>query len=628
MERLRLQLIGGYSLDAAYAGGVGALQGDEERCAAAAALALPGGRGALFALAEGLTAPAMTAFHQALLGTLLRDRGTPASRLQRAVREACRQLDARALHRHHLTSLGTSALLIDASRAVHAFFTQLAPCQAYVLDEDGLRAFPAEQLQRAATVASSTGRSWEVELEMTRCPARPGSSFLICPSALAEELSPSAVAEVMRLPPDQGLAELGQIARRGRGRIASEAAPVAVLARIAAAPAPVRVRLFGIGGHRAERSSRTPSPGGVAEHGTGRATAPGYRLEAWGLERRRRGRVGGTLDRLLGPATFVQGPERRSQWRWIAGGVAVAALGLLLWAAWHRAPFGGALRPAAPASVPGAIVAAPPVLSGTTLLNASAPFGAFAVVPGDGGPRSVVQDRARRLQWLEPGAAAPQVQALPGDAAGGLLTARDSDVLWLDGNRVLRQLLRAGDPPRPLALRGAAAWQRPVAIATYAGNFYVLDTGTGDGPGQIWRYGGTPGGGFDSDPQPWMVLSSGATVNGARGFAIDGSIWVARGEAGLLRLTGGRPDPFQPTASDAQIGSAGAVYTEFGFDSVYVVDAMSRSLVQLSKDGTSARRVLDVFPVGEHPVGLWVDEPGGRALILTDARLQDVTLPK
>jgi hypothetical protein len=191
-----------------------------------------------------------------------------------------------------------------------------------------------------------------------------------------------------------------------------------------------------------------------------------------------------------------------------------------------------------------------------------------------------------------------------------------------------RQQVPAGDgAPRPVPLRGAAAWQRPVAVASYAGNFYVLDAGNDGGPGQIWRHGGTPGG-FEGEPQPWMVLSSGASVAGARGFAIDGSIWVARGEAGLLRLTAGRPDPFSSSAPERQIVSAAAVYTEFGWNSVYVVDASTRSLVQLSKDGKAARRGADAFPAGEHPLGLWVDEGAGRALVLTDARLQDVPLPR
>jgi hypothetical protein len=53
-----------------------------------------------------------------------------------------------------------------------------------------------------------------------------------------------------------------------------------------------------------------------------------------------------------------------------------------------------------------------------------------------------------------------------------------------------------------------------------------------------------------------------------------------------------------------------------------------RRLVQLAKDGRFERQITDVVPNGEQPVGLWVDEAGGRALILTESRLQAVQFPQ
>ena len=43
--------------------------------------------------------------------------------------------------------------------------------------------------------------------------------------------------------------------------------------------------------------------------------------------------------------------------------------------------------------------------------------------------------------------------------------------------------------------------------------------------------------------------------------------------------------------------------------------------------GRFERQVGNVFRAGEQPRGLWVDEAAGRALVLTDAHLQEVTLP-
>jgi hypothetical protein len=72
--------------------------------------------------------------------------------------------------------------------------------------------------------------------------------------------------------------------------------------------------------------------------------------------------------------------------------------------------------------------------------------------------------------------------------------------------------------------------------------------------------------------------------------------------------------------------SAGAVYTEAGFKSVYVIDAAARRLVQFGKNGTYERQVPEAFPVGDDPRGLWVDEASGRVLLLTDQRLMEVVL--
>jgi hypothetical protein len=248
------------------------------------------------------------------------------------------------------------------------------------------------------------------------------------------------------------------------------------------------------------------------------------------------------------------------------------------------------------------------------------------VVAGESPPRIFVLDQAQRLLALSVDGTPAQDRQMLAGAEPGLLFVRDADVLWVGRDRSLHSLAAGGASP-PLAMRGAAQWRHPVAIAAYAGNLYVLDPGAADGRGQIWRSVGTPGG-FDGDPQPWLQANSGADLSAARGFAIDGAIWVACGEAGLVRLVAGRPEPFQPSGLDPPIASAGAVYTEFGYHSLYVVDAALRRLVQLAKDGHFERQIMDVFPKGEQPVGLWVDEAGGRALILTESRLQAVQFPQ
>jgi hypothetical protein len=234
-------------------------------------------------------------------------------------------------------------------------------------------------------------------------------------------------------------------------------------------------------------------------------------------------------------------------------------------------------------------------------------------------------------------AAAPRALPLPASAtaaaagAGGLLAAREGSVLLLDANRALWLLPAAGDGARALPVRGAAQWRRPVAIAVYAGNLYVLDGGGDGAPGQIWRHAGNPNApdaGFDGEAQAWLQPASGVRLDDATGFCIDGAIWVSRqaGQADgtIMRLAGGRREAFAPQGVEPPITAAGAIFTQSDARGLYVVDSALRRVVQLAKDGRFERQALHAFAAGEQPRGLWVDELAGRALVLTDRRLQEV----
>ncbi|HET7772075.1 MAG TPA: hypothetical protein VFN74_25100, partial [Chloroflexota bacterium] len=163
-------------------------------------------------------------------------------------------------------------------------------------------------------------------------------------------------------------------------------------------------------------------------------------------------------------------------------------------------------------------------------------------------------------------------------------------------------------------------------IATYAGNLYVLDAGSAGSAGQIWRHAAGAGGGFDGDAQAWLLPSAAVNLDGATAMAIDGAIWISRNDGQVLRLFGGRPEPYEPRGLDVPIRVAGAVYTDVALGAVYVLDSAERRLLKLAKTGQLEQSVPDAIPLGEHARGLWVDETGRRALVLTDRRLQEVPL--
>ncbi|MGH2355374.1 MAG: hypothetical protein ACRDJN_27510, partial [Chloroflexota bacterium] len=511
------------------------------------------------------------------------------------------------------------------------------------LDAGEIKPVPEEQMWRAAQLASAEGRRWEVELETRRMTIHPGATVLLGPSALAGELSPAAVRDLLRHPLSTTAHDLAQRWRRG-GRHA--AAREAILVRMPERLPSPRVRLFA---PTAQTAPRRAAPGlwRDAPEGEGRRPADGWRgwpFRQWSQERERRVApwLGPVLEGLARSGEAIYLPRRRPRWRspGIAGGIvlvaATALVGTALW--WgQREPPASVAATSELQQPAGPVLPTPPALAGRSLLVAVHPFLSLAA----GGPSESVHvlDTAQRFVRVETGEAE---SAVPGQASLasnerrgpdeapplGLLTQRGDTVLWLDADRRLWELPAGEASPRPLPLRGAAGWRRPVAMATYAGNLYILDAGDAASAGQIWRIPGTGNGGYDAEPQAWLRPDSGVSLHGAIGFAIDGAIWVTRDDGSVLRLAGGRREPFQPAELETPILSAGPIYTAPDYRSVYVVDAAARRVVQLAKSGPFERQVREVFPAGEHPRGLWVDEATGRALVLTDQRLQEVTLGK
>jgi hypothetical protein len=275
------------------------------------------------------------------------------------------------------------------------------------------------------------------------------------------------------------------------------------------------------------------------------------------------------------------------------------------------------------AAVPPGDTASPPLPGARLLHTAPGRFTSLAVVSGaTGEPIAYVADSLNGL-FTAGSTALTSVPGFEGSSATALLAARGGSLLWLAAPGAVREITPDGRTAT-LTLQ-SGAWRTPVAIRAYGGNLYVLDPGANDDSGQIWRYPGQ-GGGFDPAAQTWLQPGS-ASLAGATSFAVDGAIWVARQDGAILRLNGGRPEPFDPRGLDPPIVAAGGIYTEPAHRSVYVVDSAARRVVQLAKDGEFEREVREAFPVGEVPRGLWVDTATGRGLLLTDQNLFEFVMP-
>ncbi len=568
-------------------------------------------RWALFSVVEGAPPESAAALHAAVIRALERDRGTATARLLRAVRDGCRRLETQALHRFELAGMGLTALLLEEG---HATFVQLLPSQAYVVTPDAVRSLPEVPMRGAAWVGAASGRRWEVEIDSSRVPLQPGAIYVLCTSSMADQLTPAALQRSRRLPPRTAAAQLvpARAAATNRQRLEL------LVVRVAPQQRPPRPRLLSMESQRRPRPIPTLEP-----------PRPGPPVLAWGLRRRHGWPL---LDRLLDPVPTVRSRQRsrRAMARLAAAGAAMIAAGGALYARGQVLPPNG---PMAPGASQTDAVPATAVLAGRPLYQSPHPLRSLAFA---GGAAYVVDAAGSMVSVRSSAGGASSSSAIP--APGGsrwlLLAARDDDVLAIDAQRTLWRLpltASAGtaalaEEARPVPLRGATSWRNPVAAAAYAGNLYVLDVGDATQPGQIWRHAASAPNVYDAEAQPWLAPNAGVSLAGATSFAIDGAIWVAHSDGALLKLTSGRAEPFQVTGLESSIASAGAVYTERAFAAVYVLDSAARRLVRLGKDGRVTGQVLEVFRIGEQPRGLSVDEAAGRALVLTDSRLQEVLL--
>jgi hypothetical protein len=583
--------------------------------------AVRGRHGVLFLLIEGAPSGTAAFLHAAVQRALDRDQGTANARLLRAVRQACAQLEAQTLHRYELTSLGLSALFVEEGIA---YFTQLPPCQAYVLDGAVIRALPEEPMRGAAKIGSVAGRRWEVELDLCRIILRPGMTLVLCSAALAPGVTKNHLGTYGSRPASQVAATLaGERSRRDRPAIHHVLVVTTPLA------APLKARSLSIISESPTRLGRR-TPEGPRDFVPEVRRAP---IEAWGLRRRERTRlplfsaVGGRLQE---PPDFV---ARKRARRW-AGVLKMLVLLLVVAGAlvWARAGGSGIPEPDIPVT-DAEPAAGPAALTGRTLLgeeSSAEGFRAFAFAAGamyvlatNGLVSTYTISTGDITHALLAGLPGRPVISMAGREAALLLLESGGTIWLLDTGTAA-----SGDGMRavPAQVRGASAWQQPVAIGAYAGNLYVLDAGTANSPGQIWRHGSATDSGYDGEGQAWLQATSGISLQGATAMAIDGFIWVVKVDGTILKMSGGRLEPFTVSGLDLPIAAAGAIYTERDYRSVYVVDTSGRRLVQLGKDGRVESQVLEIFPSGEQPRGLWVDEPGRRAFVITDRRVQEFRL--
>ena len=312
--------------------------------------------------------------------------------------------------------------------------------------------------------------------------------------------------------------------------------------------------------------------------------------------------------------------------------------------------------PPTPTMTPAPATPTVPVLAGKTVAQAKGRFTSLAAPPNVAGdPSAVAGTDGRHIVVLDdvgeivslamgsleitrlPVAKQPGVLPAPAGfvarglfAAGGAVVPRDDGTILFDPSGSIALVPRAGQPMRPLKVKSQGAWVSPVAAVVYGTSMYVFDSGTPvagqPSAGNVWRHPLTAGGNYEADAVAWLAPGQRVDLTLASDVATDGAFWVSRRDGTIVRLAAGKAEVLTLTGG-ALTSRLGAIYTDQGTESLYVVDETSRRLLRIGKDGVIGGFVDAVLSPGEAARGLWVDVDAKSAVVVTTSRVVVVPLP-
>ncbi len=160
-------------------------------------------------------------------------------------------------------------------------------------------------------------------------------------------------------------------------------------------------------------------------------------------------------------------------------------------------------------------------------------------------------------------------------------------------------------------------WALPAAVASFFGNFYILDPQAN----QVLRY--LPGAqGYTDAAEHYFPDDAKVDLAGAVDMAIDGSVYVLYADGTVRKFEGGTAVDFKMSDLDRPLSRPSAIFAapDDVARYIYIADAGNRRVVQLNKDGHFVRQFK---PRDENAVdfdtlqSIFVDELTGKLYFLT-----------
>jgi hypothetical protein len=187
-----------------------------------------------------------------------------------------------------------------------------------------------------------------------------------------------------------------------------------------------------------------------------------------------------------------------------------------------------------------------------------------------------------------------------GDKIGERSVGDLIDIFWVDAGRLMA-LDRSGaflqyDPAKSAWAQRPASdgsqWARVSLAASYAGNLYLLDPSKS----QILKYAANEGGW--SPGVAYLAAGVNVDLSTAADMAVDGDIWVLRGDGSLWRFASGRLADFTLRDLETPLARPVGLTTAQAMVGLYVVDVGNQRIVQFDK--ANGRYVRQFRPGSEN----------------------------
>ncbi len=197
-----------------------------------------------------------------------------------------------------------------------------------------------------------------------------------------------------------------------------------------------------------------------------------------------------------------------------------------------------------------------------------------------------------------------------GQAVGAFSVRTLIDIIWmaeggvqranvlaaLDSQGILVTYSPTFSPATAQRLAGSDLWERPIAMATWRGNLYLLDVGAG----QIWRY-RPVGNAYPNPPEAYFEGDDKPDLTGATDFGIDstGNVYILFSDGTLKRYTSGVEQRFAlnglPTGG-LKSGVGLYVDSDSPLPAIYILDAADQAVYQVTLSGAFRYRLRATDP--------------------------------